>query len=256
MGKSKYKVSAFTDVGTVKKINQDSLTVQIAEYSGSEILMAVLCDGMGGYSSGEITSASMIYAFSQWFSNELPLYLSKHNPITSDYIKSAWTELIHKQNDRIIDYSNREEIITGTTVTGIIIYNNNEYSIVNIGDSRVYFIDNGTRQMTIDHSAVNFFSEEDMIKKNYSPNALIKCVGICKNVSPDFFTGKFDKSTNILICSDGFRHKLDNEEICVFFGTDNSFSDEQDMRKRITDAIETVKSRGERDNISAALISF
>ena len=255
MKKSKYKATAFTDIGTVKKINQDSLTVQIAEYSDSEIIMAVLCDGMGGYSSGEITSASLIYAFSQWFSNELPDYLNKHHKINSDYIQSAWTELIRKQNEKILNYSSRENIITGTTVTGIIIYNDNEYVIVNIGDSRVYFIDDMTRQMTIDHSAANFFSEEEMLKRHYSPNALIKCVGICKNAEPDFFIGKFEKNTNVLICSDGFRHKLDSQEIYSLFSADNCFSDEQNMRKQITDAIETVKSRGERDNISAALIS-
>ena len=250
-----YMASAFTDTGTVKKFNQDSLTVQIAENNNQKILMAVLCDGMGGYSCGEITSASLIYAFSKWFAMELPVYIKENHEISCNYIKSAWSGIIAQQNEKIIKYSKSKNIITGTTVTGILIYDDLSYVIINIGDSRVYFIGDDIKQMTVDHSAVNFFTEEEMKKNNYSLNALVKCVGIYENAVPDFFTGKLKSSTNVLLCSDGFRNRLSDNEIYQLFNIHNCFS-ENIIKNNIISAIETVKKRGERDNISAAVISF
>lgn len=41
-----------TDIGTKKKVNQDSLCVKIAVVKDKTVCMAVLCDGMGGLSNG------------------------------------------------------------------------------------------------------------------------------------------------------------------------------------------------------------
>lgn len=46
-----YLGSAVTDVGIIKKTNQDSLCVKIADTKEKgEVAMAVICDGMGGLS--------------------------------------------------------------------------------------------------------------------------------------------------------------------------------------------------------------
>ena len=39
-----------TDIGTKKKVNQDSLCVKIAVVKDKTVCMAVLCDGIGGLS--------------------------------------------------------------------------------------------------------------------------------------------------------------------------------------------------------------
>ena len=42
-----------TDVGNIKKTNEDSSLIKIASTpEGSNILLAVLCDGMGGLQKG------------------------------------------------------------------------------------------------------------------------------------------------------------------------------------------------------------
>lgn len=45
-----YMVVADTDVGIVKDTNQDSILVKQARYKEKEIVMAIICDGMGGLS--------------------------------------------------------------------------------------------------------------------------------------------------------------------------------------------------------------
>lgn len=58
-----FTVAAETDVGTTKEINQDSILVRHGKYSEGEVLMAVICDGMGGLDKGELASATVIRAF-------------------------------------------------------------------------------------------------------------------------------------------------------------------------------------------------
>lgn len=45
-----YTVAAHSDVGTTKNVNQDSLTVKVANTIYGEAAFAVICDGMGGWS--------------------------------------------------------------------------------------------------------------------------------------------------------------------------------------------------------------
>ena len=68
----KYLVTADTDIGITKKTNQDSLLIKHGSYEDGELLLAVVCDGMGGLAKGEVASASVITAFAKWFDNELP----------------------------------------------------------------------------------------------------------------------------------------------------------------------------------------
>ena len=55
-----YKIAAHSDVGIVKKINQDSVLVKIAQTNHDKVCLCVVCDGMGGLADGELASATVI----------------------------------------------------------------------------------------------------------------------------------------------------------------------------------------------------
>lgn len=55
-----YLATADTDIGISKEINQDSILVKHADSEMGEIVLAVVCDGMGGLSKGELASATVI----------------------------------------------------------------------------------------------------------------------------------------------------------------------------------------------------
>ena len=61
-----FLVSSETDIGISKKTNQDSHVVRIYSTPIGRVVMAVLCDGMGGLSKGEVASASLVRAFCNW----------------------------------------------------------------------------------------------------------------------------------------------------------------------------------------------
>ena len=66
-----YKIAAHSDVGIVKKTNQDSVLVKIAQTNHDKVCLCVVCDGMGGLADGELASATVIREFDQWFINKL-----------------------------------------------------------------------------------------------------------------------------------------------------------------------------------------
>ena len=72
-----YSIALHTDVGIRKETNQDSMCVKQAETEKGQILLAIICDGMGGLEKGEVASATVINAFSAWFEEELPIILAK-----------------------------------------------------------------------------------------------------------------------------------------------------------------------------------
>ncbi|MEE3357981.1 MAG: serine/threonine-protein phosphatase, partial [Lachnospiraceae bacterium] len=60
---NKYICAYCSDVGIRKKTNQDSMLLKQIETKEGQIVFAVLYDGMGGMSKGELASATVIRDF-------------------------------------------------------------------------------------------------------------------------------------------------------------------------------------------------
>ena len=57
-----YLTAVHTDVGIRKKTSQDSALVMEATTDKGNVLLTVVCDGMGGLAKGEVASAAVIDA--------------------------------------------------------------------------------------------------------------------------------------------------------------------------------------------------
>lgn len=253
----KFLAAADTDIGIKKVANQDSLTLKIADTSDGPVVLAVICDGMGGLSKGELASAVVIRAFAKWFEASLPEMLKKGIRLSDDLIKREWVEIINAENDRLRNYGIDNNVRLGTTITALIAWENH-YIVMNVGDTRAYKLTDSLLQITNDQTFVarevalgHMTPEEALVSPQR--NILLQCVGVTPSVNPDFFTGEFEAETSFMICSDGFRHLVTPQEILNEFRP-RSLVDENDMRRRIRNLIELNKIRMEADNITALLI--
>ncbi|MBQ3587760.1 MAG: serine/threonine-protein phosphatase, partial [Oscillospiraceae bacterium] len=95
---------AETDVGIAKATNQDSLLIKHAYYKESEILMAIICDGMGGLSHGELASATVIRRFSDWFEKNLAAELKN---LDMTIVGHKWAAILKNLNIRIAEYGRK-----------------------------------------------------------------------------------------------------------------------------------------------------
>lgn len=247
--------AAITDIGISKKTNQDSVCVKVAETKRhGQVAMVVLCDGMGGLDKGELASATVIRAFSNWFENELPNQIDKYS---WNNISTEWDKLAKEQNYLIGQYGKRVDVSLGTTLTAMLVIEG-EYLIVHIGDTRAYLITDNVEQLTEDQTFINREIKSGRMTPEESKldprrNMLLQCVGASKTIKPQIITGKIKKNSVFMFCSDGFRHVLSDEEIYENFNYIN-VSTVQTIEQNAKYLIETVKSRKEKDNITVAIL--
>lgn len=250
-----FLTTACTDIGTVKKTNQDSMCIKTARCDMGNILMAVLCDGMGGLSKGELASATVVRAFSAWFDQSLPSLLSA---FSSDIICSEWNRLIQDVNVQIQDYGRRSNTPLGTTLTVVLIIDSTCLIIGHVGDCRLYRINGGIQVLTEDQTVVmrdvrRGIISEEQAETDPRKNVLLQCIGASASVTPEFASYIPTAGCVYMLCSDGFRHVITSQEIYDSFLPDLLISEEV-MREKSEALIALNKDRMERDNISVILI--
>lgn len=248
-------VTGNTDIGLTKSTNQDSLFIRVFNTQQGKMVLAVICDGMGGLQKGEVASASVIRAFEEWSRLSLP-ELSK-NFIADVDIRTQWGQVIKEQNNKIKNYGLSLGIRLGTTVTALLITQDRFY-VLNVGDSRAYVINDQIKQITNDQT---FVAREVSLKRMTEEQAkhderrsiLLQCVGASEEVYPDFFFGDAQINTVYMLCCDGFVHEISSEEIFNYFMPEKMI-DENSMNNASKELICLNKNRKERDNITVALI--
>mgnify|MGYP000871694707 CR=1 FL=1 len=249
----KFVAIADTDIGTSKMNNQDSLLIKHAVKANSEVLLAVVCDGMGGLSKGELASATVIRAFSEWFDQELPKELLN---LDMKVIGGKWELMLKDLNLKIQEYGKMIGANLGTTFSGIL-FVDNSFLIGHVGDTRIYHIGNSMNQLTEDQTVIareisrgNLTIEQ--AKRDKRRNMLLQCIGASRVVMPQILYGTLEPGAYML-CSDGFRHEITEGEMYQTLNASN-LMDKQVMRNKVRYLIDLVKSRQERDNISVVLI--
>lgn len=250
-----FLATVHTDAGIGKENNQDSALQIEARTDFGDVMLSVVCDGMGGLDKGEVASATVIEAFGEWFEKELPKLI--HLEDVERMIFGEWEELILDCNQKISAYADELRIKMGTTLNAIL-FLRGRYYIANVGDSRAYLLSDGLYQLTKDQTLVQ--REVDMgrltaEKAAVSPrrNILLQCVGASPIVTPDYYSGSFAAGQVFMQCSDGFRHVVTGEEIYRYLNT-QELTDEQKMADNAVYLTELNKNRQEKDNITVLLV--
>lgn len=251
-----YIAAYHTDVGISKKTNQDSLAIKVVETKKGKVAFAIVCDGMGGLSKGELASKEVIMAFSEWFDNTLIDQINAEG-LDEEKLVSQWNDIIQVQNKRLGEYGEKNNLMLGTTVSAILLYNE-DYYIVHVGDSRVYSLSDKVLQLTKDQTFIAREIEAgrmtvEQSKTDPRRSVLLQCVGASQVVEPEFVKGHITNNTVYMLCSDGFRHQISEQEMMDKIGPE-AVNSEQDMEFGCRYLTETVKNRKESDNITVAVI--
>lgn len=246
-----------TDVGIKKSTNQDSALILEADTEFGKVLLAVICDGMGGLAKGEVASSALITMLSNWFENDLPKFLSATN--LQEIIFESWNNIIQNANNSIAGYGKRNGVNMGTTVTACLFIEDNYY-IMNVGDSRVYCLSDSVYQLTKDQTYVQREMDEGRMtpeeaKTSPQRNVLLQCVGASQYVVPDFFSGSTRTGQSYVVCSDGFRHIINEQEIYERLSP-VACTDESTMLENAVYLTELNKYRRESDNITVIVIKL
>jgi len=207
-----------------RKTNMDSLGIKEREICGQKVCMVVLCDGVGSVADGAYASARAVKKLCQWLdgvesTQQLGLRLRD--------------EVLHV-NKQIIEAAGEGGIQTATTLSALLI-EEHKYSIVHVGDSRIYALqDEKLEQLT--HDQVH-------------DGKLTSCLG--RLSEPEIFYNEgLIGEQKFLVCSDGLYKKTDIEQIRQGLLRMNAKNVKKCAEKLSQYAIEC----GETDNISIALM--
>lgn len=250
-----FTIAACTDVGNSKNINQDSLTVMVADTKSGQVAMAVVCDGIGGLSSGEVASAQVVLTFKKWFEESMRLLLD--NSFFKEKLEEQWQRLIQDVNCKILNESAERHLQMGTTLTAILLAEG-KYHIVQTGDSRAYQLTEKIQQLTKDQTlterevALGHITVEQA-KADSRRHVLLQCIGANSKTEPEFLHGEIPDRAAYLLCTDGFYNRLEGQEILKKCNYQINSSKEC-MEAHLQELILCCKDRGEQDNISAILL--
>lgn len=252
-------LSAFhTDKGLRKKYNQDSLLIQEANTASGTTLLAVLGDGLGGLQKGEIASATMVRAFSDWFQYQYPVLLKQG--FTADGLCGSWSHLVSELHRKLTAYRKTYGWSLGTTVEAVLFYEK-RYYVFHIGDCRVYQFykkEGFLQQITKDQTYIQQEIDDGRMtpeeaRKDPKRNVLLQCVGAGNDLAPDFIQGELIPGQGFLVCSDGFRHAISTEEIVEGMRLPYSYQ-EGLMGKQLEELTGRCRRRGEKDDITSIWI--
>ncbi len=251
-----YTYSA-TDIGTTRAKNQDTIGVAVNVHPDLNAALAIICDGVGGLTDGEYASQSTYTRFLEWFQYEFPQLIE--DPDFDMVLQNRWTKLVENQNRYLYQYATDRQVQLGTTLTALLLFRGKHYTI-QVGDSRAYQVSGRLLQLTEDQSLVAREVRQGILTKEearHDPrqNILLQSIGYMKHIRPDFKMGYIEPGAGYLICSDGFYHHIEDAEMIMALSQGRIY-DTARIRDRIDQMINLVKSRGEKDNISVAFISY
>ena len=237
------RIYSATDVGQKRKMNQDYVFVSETPVGNLPNLF-VVADGMGGHNAGDYASSHAVRVLVEEIRKDID-----YNPVKviRHAIETANTEIINKARSEEGLYG------MGTTMVVATIVGNYAY-VANVGDSRLYVIQEQIRQITRDHSLVQEMvrigeiSEEEA-RFHPDKNIITRALGAERTVDVDFFDLQLEPGETILMCSDGLSNMVEDKKMEKII-----LDTEADLASKGRRLIREANQNGGKDNIAIVLI--
>lgn len=202
------KAFALTNMGVRRNTNQDYAYVS-EQNVGNLPNILIVADGMGGHKAGEVASEQAVNAV---------LESIKQNESTDKI--TIIEEAISKANEKVLNMATSDEKFKGMGTTLVVAtLENNVLYVANVGDSRLYLIDNDDiRQITRDHSLVQEMVslgelDKESARTHARKNVITRAIGVNEKIIADFFEADITENTKILLCSDGLSNMVEDSQI-------------------------------------------
>lgn len=235
------KLYAMTDVGRKREVNQDFVYVTDRPVGPFPNFLAV-ADGMGGHKAGDFASKYTVNTVLEELENTP---LDKPEEILRNIVTIA--------NHKLIEVASTDVKLEGmgtTLVAGTVI--GNTLYFANVGDSRLYLINEKIRQISKDHSLVEEMVRLGGIKaeeaKNHpDKNIITRAIGVKEDVEADIYEYRLKKGDVILMCTDGLSNMVEDEDMF------DIVKGSRDVVEAVEMLIEKANSNGGRDNIGVVI---
>ena len=233
---------SITDKGRIRRMNQD-FVFSSEEPVGNLPNLFIVADGMGGHNAGDYASRRAVEVMVR----EIRESRAVEPPaIFEQAIRSANQELLARAREDV-----RLEGMGTTAVLASLA--DRKLWVANVGDSRLYVVNEDMTQVTVDHSLVEELVrmgkiEEAEAREHPDKNLITRAIGASEEVTADVFEVDVKEGDFILLCSDGLTNMLKDEEI------QSIVRSQKNVREKVEELVADADANGGKDNITAILI--
>ncbi len=234
---------SITDVGKRREINEDYIYAS-EKPVGNLASLFIVADGMGGHNAGEYASKHTVERVVEVIKD-----LKEEND-SENLIQKA----IDEANAYIYRLSRIDYCLRGMGTTLVVVScKEDTATIANVGDSRMYLINDTIKQITVDHSLVEELVikgaiDREMARNHPDKNMITRAIGVKEYVLIDFFEIHIEKNDKLLLCTDGLTNMLTDDEIHQIIKESTNISE---AGNRLVDK---ANENGGRDNIAVVLV--
>jgi len=244
-----YNIYGMTDMGSVRTSNEDGFAVNEVVIAAGDYradantdFLTVVCDGMGGESSGDVASAIALKAFAR-----------AEGIAGKDDLKRLVEQTVQDDLQRHMDRHPQTKGM-GTTAAGVLC-RSDRMTIFHIGDSRVYrFRDGFIKPLTKDHSLVETLFDTGQISyqdKRTHPerHVLLRSLGQPQvQVEIQELPHSAEVGDLFLICTDGLTEYVTEDELEALL------QEPKPLDQLAQEMVRRAKAGGGADNITVVLI--
>lgn len=235
------KTFSKTDIGMVREVNQDYVYVSDSPI-GKLPNLFIVADGMGGHKAGEYASRFTV----EVVKNELV-------KSTEDEPEAMIRQAITSANQKLLEAARQDARLEGMGTTLIVatVIERTLY-FANVGDSRLYLLNDDIKQVSKDHSLVQEMVRlggirQEEAKHHPDKNIITRAIGAKDKVEIDFYEYRLKKGDIILMCTDGLSNMVEDEEMLRIVKSS------RDVVEAVERLIERANQNGGSDNIGVVL---
>jgi len=230
-----------SDCGLVRQNNEDAWLIDPA------LGVAIVADGMGGASCGEVAAALAVETVVEFL----------RNPPLAAAPEELLMEAVREANRRVFLHAQTQEGCQGMGSTIVAaLWRLPHLYIANVGDSRAYlFRDRQLTQLSYDQTLVNelrvrFGLTAEEVSNFPHKNVLTMAVGTAPEITVRMHVESLLPGDQILLCSDGLSGPVPEEEIAAILASAEALSVKAER------LVEAAKSHGAPDNVTAVLLRY
>ncbi len=253
-----------TDKGIRRSNNQDAFQLK----TSGNLLIATVCDGMGGANGGNVASALAVETYTETLANyinsalnfvflgKIPKFGDSFERFPELRLGDFITKSVDIANAKVYSEAERVPELAGmgTTLVSCIV---TPCGIVtaNIGDSRIYYaFDGQITQLTKDHSLVQVLIDEGKITEEEAlthpkRNIILRALGVDEKIEADVVEYPYGQGF-LLLCSDGLSGYYDEDFFLQTLESGRSCEEKANL------LIEYANRCGGADNITAIVIKL
>jgi protein phosphatase len=237
------KLFSITDVGKRRELNEDYIFT-CDKSVGNLPNLFIVADGMGGHNAGDYASKHTVEKVVE----SVRANADEYDP------ENILQDAIDKANTYIYEMASTDANMQGmgTTIVAVSV-RDDDVIVANVGDSRMYVVNDFITQVTKDHSLVEEMVDmggidREAARTHPDKNIITRAVGVKDYVLVDFFSMKITEKEKLLLCTDGLTNMLTDDEILGIILNSNNL---EEAGKNL---IKEANFKGGRDNIAVVLI--